>query len=178
MIRAMMHASGDQKEVAGRTLGRCAMRRLSVLLSVVVLLSSAVVLSRPSAAQEATPAVIVTGDVTIDQTTLGNTDQLPTGPATIAMARIELPPGASLAYPADNPAFGAYVVESGTVTVNLMDDFHKTRDGQPHGVAIGGEDTQLEPGDGFFWAPNTEGEIRNDGSEPATLVVVTIVPGF
>jgi hypothetical protein len=156
------------------------MRRFTISLSValVVLLGSAVTLSWPSAAQEATPAVIVTGDVTIEQTPFGNTDQLPAGPATIATARVELLPGASLAYPADNPAFGAYVVESGSVTVNLMDDFHKTSDGQPHGVAIGGEDTQLEPGDGFFWAPNTAGEIRNDGSEPATLVVVTIVPGF
>jgi quercetin dioxygenase-like cupin family protein len=157
------------------------MRRFAVLLTVVtvVLVGSATVLSqRATFAQEATPAVIVTGDVTIDQTTFGNTDQLPTGPATIAMARVELPPGASLAYPADNPAFGAYVVESGTVTVNLMEDFHKTSDGQPHGVVFGGDDAQLEPGDGFFWAPNTEGEIRNDGSEPATLVVVTIVPGF
>lgn len=123
----------------------------------------------------ATPAAVASEATTIEQIAFGSVDELPSAPAAIAFVRIALPPGASLAFPADDPGLKVYVVEAGTVTALLDLDVHVTRDGQPHGVLFGGEERQLEPGEGFLWGPNNPGELRNDGTEPVQLAVVTIV---
>jgi hypothetical protein len=124
----------------------------------------------------ATPAAGSSEGSTIEQITFGSVDELPSAPAAIDFIRIELPPGASISYPADDPGLKVYVVESGIVTALLDIDVHVTRDGKPHGVLFGGEERQLEPGEGFMWGPNNPGELRNDGTEPVQLAVVAIVP--
>ena len=63
------------------------MRRFTCLAVVALGLALALAVGRVEmVAQQATPAVIVSGDVSIDQTKFGNTDQLPRA-AFIKMAR-------------------------------------------------------------------------------------------
>lgn len=126
------------------------------------------------------PATPAPSDMTetgvLETTNFGIAYELPTTPATIEMSRGELLPGASITIPLDNPTLGAYVIESGTMTVNVTEDVPVTRDGQPRGLTYGGEDAQLEPGDGFVRKPNIGGEIRNDGTEPVVYVIISIIP--
>lgn len=154
------------------------MRRISVIMSaVVVLLSGAVMTSRvPAVAQEATPIVTVSDEITIEQTTFGFTETLPPAPLSIDYFRMVMPPGTEISGPRGDPGFGAHVVESGSLTVTFDEDMPLTRDGQPNGVVRAGEEAQLGPGDGFLWKPIAAGAFRNDGSEPAVVLVVLLYP--
>ena len=131
----------------------------------------------PALLAPATPAPrALTGEVVLESTSFGLAYELPTTPATIEMSRLELPPGASVSIPRDSSVLSAYVVESGSLTINPTEDVPVTRDGKGHGLVYGGDDSQFEPGDGFVMKPTIGGEIRNDGTEPVEYVVIRIVP--
>jgi hypothetical protein len=125
----------------------------------------------------ATPAPsAMTDEVLLETTLFGLAYDLPTTPALIHLDRIQLPPGASISFPPDDPGLSAYTIESGMLTINMIDDVPVTRHGQLRGLVYGGEDTQLKPGDGFVRKATIGGEIRNDGTEPVVYAVIRIVP--
>ena len=129
----------------------------------------------PAHAQEATPVPTVVGEITIEETRFGLADIVPVGPALISSYRIAMPPGTQLAIDPD-PGLALYRVAAGMVTVALDEEITLTRDGAPDEVIPGGEEVQLEPGDGFMWMPASAGELRNAGTEPVVLLVVVIAP--
>jgi hypothetical protein len=134
--------------------------------------------SVPALQAPATPAPSdMTEGMVLQTTNFGIAEELPEAPVSIHFDRIELPSGASSFSPASDLGLGAYVIESGTAILNPTEDIELFQDGQPHGVTFGGDDTQLEPGEGFILEPNIGGEIRNDGTEPVVFVVISVVPG-
>src|SRR3954454_4861185 len=95
-------------------------RRLSLVLLCAILLPVAVVLagSSPAQAQDATPAAD-TGmpeGITFEALDLGTVDAFPAGPATVALCRLRVEPGAPLTFPPE-PGLGLHVVESGALTI-------------------------------------------------------------
>ena len=129
----------------------------------------------PARTQEATPVPTVIGAVTVEETRFGLADIVPAGPAVISQYRIDMPPGTQLAIDPE-PSLAMYRVASGMVTVALAQEITLTRDGVPDEVVAGGQEVQLEPGEGFMGLPESAGEVRNDGTEPVVLLVVVIFP--
>ena len=137
-------------------------------------------------AQEATPEVVLTGDITAEQTAFGIADALPPAPASIDLYRIEVPPGGSISDPATttNPGLGAHVIESGTVTLRVVTgDVTVTRAGNEatagaltREVVAAGTEVKLGPGDGFMQMPYAASEARNDGTEPAVFLGILVFP--
>jgi hypothetical protein len=128
------------------------------------------------AAQQATPDVTASTEITVEQTTFGTVDTVPTTPLSVDYYRITMPPGTKVAGPPGDPGLGLHVVESGTLTVTFDQDIPLTRDGQPNGVVRKGDEAQLGPGEGFIWLPPAGGEFRNDSAEPAVVMVVLLYP--
>ncbi len=137
-------------------------------------------------AQKATPEVVLSGDITAEETAFGIADALPLAPASIDLYRIELPPGASISDPATttNPGLGAHVIESGTVTLRVVSgDVTVTRAGNQatpgaldRELVAAGTEVQLGPGDGFIQMPYAASDLRNDGTEPAVFLGILIFP--
>lgn len=137
-------------------------------------------------APEATPEVVLTGDITAEETAFGIADTLPSAPASIDLYRIELPPGASISDPATatNPGLGAHVIESGTLTLRVdAGDVTVTRaenratpGALAREVVAAGTAVTLGPGDGFVQMPYARSEVRNDGTEPAVVLGILIFP--
>ena len=178
------------------------MRRLTALVTrlavsptvaLVLALGLAVVLvggRAQAGAQEATPAPgpiqpTITGEIAfLEEIGFGTVDALPPAPASIGFIRVEVAPGAGVAYPPGDPGLGAHLVESGTLTLrNFSEDIVVTRaagEGTPgpqaSEVLPAGTETQLGPGDGFFFPPVVAGEFHNDGTEPVVLAIVLIFP--
>jgi hypothetical protein len=153
-----------------------AMSRAPVLVVAILTLAVRLIGSHaPVLAQEATPVPTVVGAITVEETRFGLADIVPTGPAVISSYRITMPAGTQLAVDPD-PGLALYRVASGTVTVALAEEITLTRDGVPDAEVAGGEEVQLGPGEGFMWMPESAGEVRNAGTEPAVLLVVAIFP--
>jgi hypothetical protein len=131
----------------------------------------------PALLAPATPAPdATTTELLLETTLFGLAYDMPTTPAVIHLDRIQLLPGASVSFPSDDLDLSAYAIESGTLTINMIDDVPVTRHGQLRGLVYGGEDTTLKPGDGFVRKPSLGGEIRNEGTEPVVYAVIRIVP--
>lgn len=143
-------------------------------------------------AQDATPEVVepvVTGDPVIREfADFGIMDEatLPASPASLLLFRLELAPGASVAFPPGDPSLGAHLVESGSLTLrNFSTDIVVTRavsqttpDAEMAETLPAGAETQLGPGDGFLWTPLAAGEFRNDGTEPVMLAIANVIPSM
>jgi hypothetical protein len=165
------------------------MRRLVSLGAVIVVLL-ALTGSPHVDAQDATPEVvepIITGDFTFREfADFGVVDAatLPAAPVAMNLFRIEFAPGSSVVFPPGDPGLGLHLVESGTLTLREFNtDIVVTRaanqatpDAETSETLPAGEETQLEPGDGFLWPPLAAGEFRNDGSDPVVLMIVNIAP--
>jgi hypothetical protein len=153
------------------------MRRHALLAIVVLGLVVVLVGNRTRVvAQEATPIVTASEEITVEHTRFGFIETVPPAPMSIEYFRIDMPPGTEISGPRGDPSLGLHVVESGTVTVTFDEDMPLTRDGEPQGVVQAGEEAQLGPGEGFLWLPPAAGEFRNDSSEPAVVLVVLLQP--
>jgi hypothetical protein len=147
-------------------------------------------------AQEATPAAEAPMEtdpegVSFDLLTLASGVALP-DPADMVVVRIGLEPGASDVFDATDPAGGILLVESGAITVRVSQPWTVTRGegllaamiaaeeaGDMSGVweAIApGVEATLEAGDAAYIPGNVDGELRNDGDEPATGIGFLIGP--
>ncbi|MDQ3692613.1 MAG: cupin domain-containing protein [Chloroflexota bacterium] len=108
--------------------------------------------------------------------------ELPAAPADFVLVRFTIEP--------DDPSVALASVESRALTARVEAPIHVTRAALiaafatpgageevtgPEEVAAGTEFT-LEAGDSAFFPPNVEGEIRNDGEEPAVALVAIVAP--
>jgi hypothetical protein len=165
------------------------MRRL-LSFGVVLVVLLALTAGTAVLAQDTTPEVVepdVTGDFTFHQfADFGVVDAatMPAAPVAITLFRIEFAPGAGVSYPPGDPGLGLHLVESGTLTLQDFDtDIVVTRavdeatpDADTSETLRAGDTTQLLAGDGFLWPPIAAGAFRNDGDEPAVLLISNIYP--
>ena len=93
------------------------MRRLVAFASALVLLFAVLIVPHGAAQEEATPEMVVTGDITVAQTNLGILPSLVPPPAAVNYFRVDFPPGSVLAYPPGDPGLGLWIIESGTMTL-------------------------------------------------------------
>ena len=165
------------------------MRRMPVLSSVVAVVLLAVVSlsAQPHAfAQEATPAAedeMMPEGLSFEALGYGTSESLPAAPAEFALIRIGLEPGAVLPLDAEDPTVGLVYVESGAVTFNVsaaMTVLHAAGEGTPFPTETeemaASADFTVAAGDSFVFPANVGGELRNDGAEPASILVVNLSP--
>ncbi len=172
------------------------MRRFSVLLSVVavVLLGIVALGAQPRVfAQEATPAAddSMEEGLTFELLAFAAGVEL-TSPADLIVSRIGIEPGAGFPIEESDPTTGLLIVESGAFTVQVDGPWTVSRAGSFEGAmataeATGvyapiveeitsGEEVTLEAGDAAFIPPSVNGEMRNDGDEPAVGLAFLIAP--
>jgi hypothetical protein len=125
-------------------------------------------------AKAATPSAPEGGASTTEQINFGGADFLPPAVTAVEFTRIELAPGATVSVLAGTPGHALYVIESGTLDALFEFDVQMTEEGQAHGVLIGGEQREIEAGEGFVMESDFAGELRNIGAEPAKIAVIRI----
>jgi quercetin dioxygenase-like cupin family protein len=171
------------------------MRRLSVLVSliVVVLLGVLALHVQPvTLAQEATPDAEeeMPEGFTYEQVTFASGIDL-TSPLDLNVFRFGLEPGTAVPVE-DAPGAGILLAETGTLTVQVdgpvtvtrgagMDEAMATAEatGDFSGLmepVAAGEAVTLEAGDAAYIPGDVPGEIRNEGSEPATGLAFVLYP--
>ena len=162
------------------------MRRLLPLVSiVVVLIGLAAVGARPDAvAQDATPATpAADAGITVEELGAGPIPAYPALPAEIGLIRVRLAPGRRIDTPGDDPGLGLVYVESGTLVSRRTVAGAVTR-----GATIGtpgahaqepvpaNTEVTLRAGDFYVAPPASGGELRNVGTDDATILDVVIAP--
>ena len=170
------------------------MRRLSVLLSlVVVVLLGVITLHAQSVAvaQEATPTGVEIGGVPFEPVALATGIDFPS-PGNLFVARAALDPGGVVPIEESDPALGILLVESGTLTVQVEAPITVTR-GAGLGEAMAtaqatgdvsavmesvtaGQAVTLAAGDAAYIPANVAGEIRNEGQERAVRLAILVLP--
>ena len=173
------------------------MRRISLFWSVVaiVLLGLVALAAQPPAfAQEGTPAAdeaMSEEGLTYEAISFASGVDL-VSPGDMIVARIGMEPGAGFAIDDSDPTGGIGVVESGSVTIWLDVPWTIARAGtfanaiataeatgvyEPEMEEIAAdEEATLEAGDSAYIPPSINGEIRNDGDEPAMLLAFLVGP--
>jgi len=174
------------------------MRRFGVLVSMVVdmLLGMLALHAQPVAiAQEASPAaqegMMEPEGVTFEPIAIASGLTLPS-PADMIAARFTIDPGAGFPLEASDPSGGMLIVESGTFTVRVDTPWAISRSGSfassiataeatgtftPSDEQIAsGEEITMSAGDAAYIPGSINGEIRNDGQEPAVGLVVLVGP--
>jgi quercetin dioxygenase-like cupin family protein len=112
--------------------------------------------------------------------------------ADIVAVRITIDPGATSSFNASDPSGGVLIVDSGTFTVlveemgwtvsrgaALQAAMNSGDDSMPGVIeqVTMGEEATLEAGDVAYIPGSVNGEIRNDGDEPAVATAVILAPG-
>ena len=128
--------------------------------------------------------------VTFEALAFGLVEELPPGPTGLALFRARLEPGARIDLDPD-PGYFMVSIQSGAITFRVDTPVLVTRAvaGTPAAQEQGpeaaaeevaaGTDVALEQGDAALFPPNPEGtagEARNDGQEPAVVLVVSAGP--
>jgi hypothetical protein len=161
------------------------MPRIALLSSLVVVMLLGIATLRPhleARAQDATPAgedAMMQEGVTFMPIGFADGVDLPS-PASLIAVRVSIEPGAVSPFSEEDPAGGMLVVESGTFTARVEAAWSLTRGdenfGESEAIAVGDEAT-LAVGDVAYIPGSVAGEIRNDGTEPATGLLFLIIPG-
>jgi hypothetical protein len=157
------------------------MRRFPVFLTVVavVLLGSAVTLSRPpAAAQEATPVTETTlQGATVEAGAFAPVPRFPPEPAVIGIVRVRFSPGGRLLVPPDEPGMAMHFLDSGTMTIHFSTPVVVVRGETQTRETIPANTTfTLRAGDAFVAPSPSGGEYRNDGAEDAVLWFAPVGP--
>jgi hypothetical protein len=157
-----------------------------VLLSIVIAAGGLLQGGHHVVAQETTPvpgADDGSGGVTVELLGGDTTNQLPTTPATVYLARITLEPGASLPAEAEDPSIALIVIESGAVAITMDASIvvqHPAVDGEPGTESSeevpAGQPFMMNAGDSALFPPNVGGELRNGGRRVTVLLAVLIGP--
>lgn len=173
------------------------MRRVLFLFSVVALtitgLFGNALVPHGARAQESTPAAEESGlpeGITFDALAFGAVTDLPAVPGFAVIERGTFAPGAVLPGEPGDASSGAFTflyVESGSLTVEVDQALSVTRasaitDALATGAfppaqeaVAAGTDVVLEAGDSVIFPPAAGGGFRNDGTEPAVVLVVNIM---
>jgi quercetin dioxygenase-like cupin family protein len=138
-------------------------------------------------AQEATPATedggMMMEGIGFEGLGFGVATTLPEAPAELQLFRIFLEPGATLPFDPADPSTGMGYIEAGTVTINVSEPITVLRAagaGTPfpeetEEIAADTEFT-LNVGDSAVIPAGVEGQMRNDGSEQASILVANVAP--
>ncbi len=105
--------------------------------------------------------------------------ELPANPGLVVLVRLTLEPGA-IVPPEPNDPTGAFVViESGVLTARSTGPLTVSRASEEDFImepVATDTETTLGPGDALYVGPFQATEVRNDGDEPAVLLLVNILP--
>ncbi len=169
------------------------MRRVTVLVSVLVVMLLGG-LSVATAAQEGTPPAeeFAPEGVTFEPLGFGTAEELPAAPADLVLARVTFEPEAGFPIEEDDPTVALVYVESGAFTLQFEAPLQVFRaatietfatpgaveeDAGPEAEEVeAGTEVTLEAGDSVVVPANVGGEVRNDGEEPAVVLVAFIAP--
>ena len=153
-------------------MGRCAM---VILIAGILTFTCAMLGPVSTGAQESTPTAETTGVEIAPGVTF---DLLPSSEDPPSLYRLRFAPGTSLAF-VDDPAISLVYVESGGLSLELD---AAVSDARPEAASEDEEDAasalELSQGDYFVLPPLVAGEIRNEGEEPAAIVIAAITPGL
>ena len=166
------------------------MRRLSVLLSLAAVLLVGLALGArlgPGAAgqeeEEEEEEFEVPEGVTFEVLGYGVAEELPAAPADLFLFRTVLEPGAAFPFGEDEPGVALAHVEEGVLTVAIegpMTVLRAAGAGTPFPTEAetfaAGEEFEMGAGDSAVFPPFVAGEIRNDGEEPAVVLVAEVAP--
>ena len=170
-------------------------RQMLSVVAVVLLGLVAVSWSGPARAQDATPAadegMMMQEGVSFELITLASGVRA-FDPADLVVVRIGLEPGAVSTFDANDPYGGILIVESGAITATASKPWTVTRgaglmdammaaeeSGDMSAVyetIAAGDEATLEVGDAAYIPGNVDGEMRNDGDEPASGLGFLIGP--
>ena len=173
LFRLMAHRHHPHQFISGGTV----MRRPLVLVPSVVLLLVLLglgPLALPSAAQDATPPAR-----TLEIAPGVTAEEVPAEPGSPPLFRIHLDPGAAVAFDDTDPSLSLVYVEDGTVTFTIAAPVSVTRAGAEDQAAepiVAAVEFTAGPGDYFIAPANTAAELRNDGTDPATILVASMIP--
>jgi uncharacterized protein YgiM (DUF1202 family) len=104
---------------------------------------------------------------------------LPAKPGAISVSRVAIEPTSVYAPDGTDPSGSFVVVESGQIAVRIDVSITVSRAaaaGATQEPVPPGTEVTLGPGDSFWAPPLSAGEVRNDGTELAVLLVVSIMP--
>ena len=126
-------------------------------------------------AQESTPAAETIGVEIAPGVTF---DLMPASEDPPSLYRLRFAPGAILSF-VDDPAISLVYVESGALSLALD---AAVSDARPEAASgdeeEAGSELELSQSDYFVLPPLVAGEIRNEGQEPAAIVIAAITPGL
>lgn len=114
--------------------------------------------------------------VTLEFIATGEAAELPPGPADIQLFRVGLDPGAAFPLGPDDSSTSLLTIEAGSVTFQTGVPLTVLR-ATGHVEAIPADEAfTLEAGDSVLVPAGVAGEGRNDGAEPASLLVASVFP--
>ena len=152
-------------------MGRCA---IVILIAGILTFTCGMLGPVSTGAQESTPAAETTGVEIAPGVTF---DLLPSSEDPPSLYRLRFAPGASLAF-VDDPAISLVYVESGALSLALDAAVSDARPEASSGDEAADSALELSQGDYFVLPPLVAGEIRNEGQEPAAIVIAAITPGL
>jgi hypothetical protein len=152
-------------------MGRCA---IVILIAGILTFTCGMLGPVSTGAQESTPAAETTGVEIAPGVTF---DLLPSSEDPPSLYRLRFAPGASLAF-VDDPAISLVYVESGALSLALNAAVSDARPEASNGDEAADSALELSQGDYFVLPPLVAGEIRNEGQEPAAIVIAAITPGL
>jgi hypothetical protein len=152
-------------------MGRCA---IIILIAGLMTLTCGMLGPVSTGAQESTPAAETIGVEIAPGVTF---DLMPASEDPPSLYRLRFAPGASLSF-VDDPAISLVYMESGALSLELD---AAVSDARPEASSGDEEEAdsalQLSEGDYLVLPPLVAGEIRNEGQEPAAIVIAAITPG-
>jgi hypothetical protein len=157
-------------------------RTLPLVLAVVALFGLIAPLSLQLAvAQESTPMAgpELPSGVTAEFIGGAPLAELPANPGLVVLVRLTLEPGAILPPEPNDPTGAFVVIESGVLTARSTGPLTVSRASEEDFImepVATDTETTLGPGDALYVGPFQATEVRNDGDEPAALLLVNILP--
>jgi hypothetical protein len=153
-------------------MGRCA---IVILIAGLTALTCGMHGPVSTGAQESTPAAEAIGVEVGPGVTF---ELMPASEDPPSLYRLRFAPGATLSF-VDDPAISLVYVESGALSLALDAAVSDARpDADSGDEADADAALELSQGDYFVLPPLVAGEIRNEGQEPAAIVIAAITPGL
>lgn len=146
------------------------MTRVSIIAALAISIAMHLAIAPNARAQEATPPATAE-DAEVAPGVIFTL--LPASEDPPSLYRLAFEPGAAL-YFAGDPAISLVLVESGAVSLNMNAAVSDARAATPAGDASA---LLMDQGDYFVLPPLVAGEIRNNGEEPAAILIAAITPG-
>ena len=146
-----------------------------IFIAGLVTLMCGILVPVSTGAQESTPAAETIGVEIAPGVTF---DLMPASEDPPSLYRLHFAPGATLSF-VDDPAISLVYVESGALSLVLD---AAVSDARPEAASGDEEEAgsalELSQSDYFVLPPLVAGEIRNEGQEPAAIVIAAITPGL